>query len=288
MARKARASRRKTQKSTEGAKRLPSKFEKNVEHFGKEVEDLGNRIGKKFEESGKRRQSWYDRTFGIAGPFMSGVFAMVIFFIAIWLIGWVNTPIQSEFMADLSVFMLNNTGLFFLAFLLFSYISYFQRCCPRGFMPFCPLAVAAGVTFGFWVLLNVISIANFSIGNPTLFDASFWIRRMLPVIFGVSVLIGYLVLIVRLSMDSKGIERVVMEKHAKSGKGDVHLRRLYRSGKDKILGGVCGGLGEYFGVDPVLFRILFVLLALGWGFGILLYIICWIIIPRNPEQKWGR
>ena len=64
------------------------------------------------------------------------------------------------------------------------------------------------------------------------------------------------------------------------------IKRLYRSGKDKILGGVCGGIAEYFGVDPVIIRLLWVLFALAYGTGIFLYIIAWIIIPRNPKYKW--
>ena len=63
-------------------------------------------------------------------------------------------------------------------------------------------------------------------------------------------------------------------------------KRLYRSGKNKILGGVCGGLGDYFRIDPVLIRFIWVIAALVWGFGVLAYIIAWIIIPRNPKHVW--
>ena len=58
-------------------------------------------------------------------------------------------------------------------------------------------------------------------------------------------------------------------------------KRLYRSITNKIIGGVCGGLGEYFDVDPVLVRVITVLLFLATGFGILAYIIAWIIIPKR-------
>ncbi len=63
-------------------------------------------------------------------------------------------------------------------------------------------------------------------------------------------------------------------------------KRLYRSKKDRMLCGVCGGIAEYFNVDPTLIRILWVILSLpGVVFpGILAYIICCIIIPENPEQ----
>jgi phage shock protein PspC (stress-responsive transcriptional regulator) len=62
-------------------------------------------------------------------------------------------------------------------------------------------------------------------------------------------------------------------------------RRLYRSRTDKMLGGVCGGLGEILDIDPTLVRLVFVLLALAGGPGILLYIILWIIIPREDQIK---
>ena len=62
-------------------------------------------------------------------------------------------------------------------------------------------------------------------------------------------------------------------------------KRLYRSTKNKVLGGVCGGLGEYFNIDPVIVRILWILFCLAWGVGILAYIIAWIIIPKNPAIK---
>lgn len=57
-------------------------------------------------------------------------------------------------------------------------------------------------------------------------------------------------------------------------------KRLYRDPDDPILGGVCSGLGTYFGVDPIWFRVLFIILLLGYGSGVLLYLILWIIIPK--------
>ncbi|MCD6226407.1 MAG: PspC domain-containing protein [Candidatus Aenigmarchaeota archaeon] len=64
------------------------------------------------------------------------------------------------------------------------------------------------------------------------------------------------------------------------------VKRLYRSGKEKILGGVCGGIAEYFNVDPTIIRIIWILIVLGYGAGIIAYIIAWIIIPKNPKHKW--
>ena len=60
-------------------------------------------------------------------------------------------------------------------------------------------------------------------------------------------------------------------------------KKLYRSKKDQIIGGVCGGIAEYFGIDSTLVRLAFVLFALIEGAGIIAYIIAWIIIPERPE-----
>jgi phage shock protein C len=59
------------------------------------------------------------------------------------------------------------------------------------------------------------------------------------------------------------------------------IKRLYRSRKDKILGGVCGGLAEYFGIDPTLLRLVWVVFTLLGGAGFLAYMIAWIVIPKK-------
>jgi phage shock protein C len=60
-------------------------------------------------------------------------------------------------------------------------------------------------------------------------------------------------------------------------------RRLYRSSKERVVAGISGGLGEYFALDPVWFRIGFVVLALGGGSGILIYLLMWLVIPPAPD-----
>jgi len=62
-------------------------------------------------------------------------------------------------------------------------------------------------------------------------------------------------------------------------------KRLYRSKKNKVIAGVSGGLGEYLDVDPVLFRIAFIVAAFAGGAGILAYIIAWIIMPEQPREE---
>jgi phage shock protein C len=59
-------------------------------------------------------------------------------------------------------------------------------------------------------------------------------------------------------------------------------KRLYRSRKERIIGGVCGGFGNYFNVDPVIARLIWAVLFLFGGIGLLAYIIAWIIVPEEP------
>ncbi|MEO5998668.1 MAG: PspC domain-containing protein [Chitinophagaceae bacterium] len=96
------------------------------------------------------------------------------------------------------------------------------------------------------------------------------------------------------TMPSAGTE----QNYQQSGQAGTGSKRLFRSENDKILGGVAAGLANYFGIDPSVMRILFVLVLFLGGSGFLLYIILWIVLPsrsqvsnirkrlyRNPEHK---
>lgn len=64
-------------------------------------------------------------------------------------------------------------------------------------------------------------------------------------------------------------------------------RRMYRDTDNRVIGGVCAGIGACWSIDPVIIRIIFILLMLGGGLGILIYIILYIVIPeaRTTAQK---
>jgi phage shock protein C len=57
---------------------------------------------------------------------------------------------------------------------------------------------------------------------------------------------------------------------------------LYRSTTNRQLAGVCGGLAEYFNLDATLIRVLFIVLAVLGGSGVILYVAMWIIVPKQP------
>jgi phage shock protein C len=62
-------------------------------------------------------------------------------------------------------------------------------------------------------------------------------------------------------------------------------KRLYKSESNKVIGGVCGGLGEYLGIDPTILRIVMVVLIFCHGAGLLIYLIAWICMPKRQVEE---
>ena len=68
----------------------------------------------------------------------------------------------------------------------------------------------------------------------------------------------------------------------KAKQSSVALKRIYRSSQNKVLAGICAGLAEYFNIDPVIVRVIFVVLLIAsFGTAALAYLIAWIIIPSK-------
>lgn len=65
-------------------------------------------------------------------------------------------------------------------------------------------------------------------------------------------------------------------------------RHLYRSRSNKVIAGVCGGFAEYFGVDPTIVRLIWVLVTLTYGLGLIAYIIAAIVIPEGGFENYNQ
>lgn len=63
----------------------------------------------------------------------------------------------------------------------------------------------------------------------------------------------------------------------------METRKLYLSNTDSKIAGVCGGLAEFFGVDSTLLRLVFLFAFFFGGSGLLIYLMCWVVIPRNSQ-----
>jgi phage shock protein C len=62
-------------------------------------------------------------------------------------------------------------------------------------------------------------------------------------------------------------------------------RTVRRSRGDRVIAGVCGGLGRYLGIDPVLLRVAFIILSLANGLGLIAYVVAWVAIPEEGEDQ---
>jgi len=69
-------------------------------------------------------------------------------------------------------------------------------------------------------------------------------------------------------------------------RNNMSQSRLYRNTSSRVIGGVCSGLGNYLNIDPVVIRVIFVLLAIFGGGGIIIYILLWIFVPEQPAYQY--
>lgn len=265
-----------------------SQFEQNMDHFGAEIEQIGKKIERKFEKTGQNIENWYERTFGFFGPLLSALIAFIIFFIIITIFSYLGN--QYQWMEQVSLFLQPFLLLFLLIFLLSSYSQYFSKKI-KPFRYVSPVVGAVIFIVWFWVAIQILQIIaeELNLGFIQTFTNLF---EMLIIPLAVLILLlGYVGILTSTSFNSK-----TKEDHGQSPKEypaeqnnqkQDSYKRLYRSGNERILGGVLGGIAEYFKVDPVIIRIIYVLLLFAsFGFMVLAYIVAWIIIPRNPQHYW--
>lgn len=273
-------------------------LKQGVKHFGEEAGALGKRFGEKGEDFGKRMEKkgwecrgWCSGTFGIIWPVISAIVGILLLSAAAWFLSLVARQTGNAVLFALDDFILSNLGVFFIIFLLSAFLKYVSRCCRAGYALASPLSAAFGVTVFFWIAANVMLIANIGIGSAQAPSIANVIMKNLFPIFWIFLVIMYFVMMLRLLSGKVSHECCAGSAPTTPSQAPQKItaggpKRLYRSGKDKVLGGVCGGIAEYFGVDPVLIRLIWVALILAGGSGVLLYIIAWIVIPRNPNHKW--
>lgn len=260
-----------------------------MKNFGEEVGDIGKRVGKEIEKTSKEIESWYDRTFGIFWPFIVSLVGIVILWLVIEIMRIMSD--ENPVFGKLSDFLLAYLWLFFGLMLFFSYTAYTSR----KYKPFrwvSPIISAIGIVIIIWIVMEIFKILDF-LGIPFFETSALMIERILPLIFVLVLVVGYLVLMLTVTVKQtlQSYEERVAQDDSKPSESSSaesgEYRRLYRSGKNRILGGVCGGIAEYFKIDPVLIRMLWIIIVFfPPGLGILLYFIFWIVVPRNPNHSW--
>ena len=275
------AEKKKTKKKSAPKKKTKDEHnvEKGFENFAEEMGNLGKRLERGINnlEKGHEKKKSH---FGILWPLVSSTITIIVLMVFVWVLNFVNVSVSSFFIDNLVLFILTNLGLFFLISLFFGYMDQLGKHSPKIHEMINPIIGAAGVVVALWIIGNIFNIIGTSFSVPVLNQIAALFALISPWFFWLILLIGYIILLVKLASSAQEAEK--MKKDKKSG-----VRRLFRSGDDKIIGGVCGGIAEYLDVDPVLIRLIWVIGTLiSLGTGIIAYIIAWIIIPRNPKHRW--
>ena len=134
------------------------------------------------------------------------------------------------------------------------------------------------VLFAFWVwmLIDCLQTAKLNAQQKLV-----WVL----VIMLFNILGAFIYLFAVKAADQPQVMQVEKKVKIMAQKGE-EVRRLYRSRKNRVIAGVCGGVAEYFSIDPVIMRLAWVFFALiTMGAGIIAYIIAWIVIPEVPAGE---
>lgn len=249
-------------------------FSLKIDHIGRRVENASQRFSNRFEKKFEKVNYWYEG-FSIIGPVIASMIRLIGFAIVIWLLEFVNSFLGIRIITSIDAFLLSNLGLFFVVFLAFSYISFLVRNFPRLHFFLRPLFFASGFSVAAWLAKSSIIASRAAIENQELFNIAIYMQENLLNIFMIILAVGYFALAFDIAFKSA----------KKNTSIDFRTKRLYRSTKEKVIGGVCGGISEYIGIDPVIIRLIWVAFALVWGYGVLLYLIAWIIIPVKTSRR---
>lgn len=280
-----------------------------VEDFAEEVGQLGKNVGKQaqkhaktfeqrmktvgdeLEAKGKQMEGWYHRTFGVLGPLISSIIGIIILGAIIWIFLLLGTKTNSAAFSNLSSFLLAHIALLFGVSLLFSYTEYGNKIYPKYFRWVTPITTAAGIVVAFWLVINILYILVPDLELPIITSAAATILTNLVIIFLCIVIVGYIALLLLITtkpiVQEAAKSSCIQKESSKTTTTEDGYKQLYRSGNKRILGGICAGVAEYFNVDPVLIRLLWIIgLFVSAGALVLIYFIFWIIIPRNPRHHW--
>jgi len=264
-------------------------FERRIDDFTQEMESLGKKVEREFDTMGKDLGTWSDSTLGILGPLvwsLVGLAVLVLIIGVLWILG---DSIQT--FRDIADFLLANIWLIFALGLLLSYSNFFSRRYKEQFRWVQPIFTALGIVFGLWIASEVMYIVAVNFNIEILETIASIMSTYLGIIFMAIMVIGYVAFLISL-MSSTGAFKETQPRFDQPRPGYEPVppgdyRRLYRSGRNKVLGGICGGMGEYANLDPNIIRIIWIILmVVSLGIAILGYFICWIIIPRNPYDTW--
>lgn len=264
------------------------KAEGRVEQFAQEVSQAGKQFEANVEHKSAAIATHFDRTFGPVGPvIIAAVLLIIMVFTALVLI---QIGEDNDLFERLGNFLIDHLAAIFLVLLILSLGNYATRRKMKGIELLEPLLMATGVAFALWLALNLVRIivVEYDLSQDFLTTETIWLI----------VLVVFMVLFITTSVLAYSEEYHRGRNNHQGWQNPAHhsqpnhqnhtgMKGLYRSNRDRFLGGVCGGIAEYFSIDPTIIRIVWVaLFFVSLGTAILAYVILWIVVPRDPDHHW--
>lgn len=163
------------------------------DRFGREMAKAGERLGKEFEGMGKRWETWYEKRFNLVDPFIGALIGWGILILIILGIQAAKTPGGERAYPDLSNYLGANVLLFFGLLILFGYVNYIHKKFRSQAVWVLPLSVAAGITIFSWLAAGALSALADDTGRQDIASGAATGQALLPIIFAVIVVLGYLV-----------------------------------------------------------------------------------------------
>ena len=269
-------------------------LQRHIQNFSQEVEQLGRRLDRSFQPRGRRHESWYDRTFGVFGPLISSVIGLLVLLLVIQAL--ITVSGQGVWPMRVANFLKNYIGVLFLLMLLGGYVSYLSR----KYHPFRWAApLIGGIIFYImlWLVSIILSALSVDLTTPILQTIANQFSILALPLTLLIIGLGYVGLFAsQYHHDDHPLPSAPPSPTPVPSTPPVQPPvpapaappvRLYRSGRERILGGVCGGIAEYFNIDPVIIRVVFVIgMVVSFGVLVLGYLLLWILVPRNPNHPW--
>jgi len=172
---------------------LGDEIERASKKMGEAFGQMGKTWGEEAGKSGQKLGAWWDHTLGIAAPVAAGAIGVVVLLFVIIGMGMIASVSEHEtFWNDLVSFVEHYLWLFVGLIFLNSFSNYFHRRYRKTWRWVIPLPIAVGSVGWFWILAQVLEIAQVDLGHPRLGDLAEVIEILLPVLFILVLILGYL------------------------------------------------------------------------------------------------
>jgi hypothetical protein len=177
------------------------RMEKRGKEFGEEMENLSERISEHFERRGKEWaeecKDWWFGTLGFIGPLIGSIFGVVCLAFGVWVLKFINLPLNSSFISSLSNFILTNLHWFFAIFLFFGYNDYFSKRYPKTYWIISPFTNSIGVIFVVWIAVWILNLINKFTDSAVISFVSNFLYLNLLRIFFVFLVLGYTIIFIK-------------------------------------------------------------------------------------------